>query len=491
MAKKLSIFIEDTNLRVLLCDNEKIVKWASLPFDAGLVANGVVTDEEKLAMLIKQQFNFLQFGQNWDIIGLTGLNSLYRIINLPQMADRLLAEAIRHEAERVMPIAINDVYLSYQVIPGGNPGEKRIFLAAFPKAGADSIIRTIRRAGLEPYMLDIAPLALARTISESRAVAVNSRGSNLDIVVVSDKIPQLLRSLPLPSEAASMTEKLAAIAEEVERTIAFYNQSQPEHPLDEKVPVLVTGDLAQMKEGWEILATRLGHPVNPIPSPMQEPAGFDAAQYMVNIGLVLKESPREKGVDANLIINFNALPAAYYHRQISPLNIIVPVIAMVVLAADIAMGYMTMGISSHVATLEAEAASLQKQIMTQQSDLTSLKSKITQLQPQMPPLQVKTAALAGKVAALTASRVNSDAQISQIVGLLPATSDLTGLNYATGTNVITITGSSGNIGDIYSYARALRGSNFSVNITSIQFQTTTTATLTTTGYTYNLVLKIN
>ena len=76
MAKKLSLFIEETNLRVLQCDNEKVVKWANLPLDAGLVANGVVTDEEKLATLIRQQFSFLKLGQKWAIIGLTGLNSL-------------------------------------------------------------------------------------------------------------------------------------------------------------------------------------------------------------------------------------------------------------------------------------------------------------------------------------------------------------------------------------------------------------------------------
>jgi type IV pilus assembly protein PilM len=487
MAKKLSLFIEDNNLWVLLCNNERVVKWANLPLEAGLIANGVVTDEEKLAALIRQQFKFLKVGQKWAIVGLTGLNSLYRIITMPQMSDNLLSEAVRHEAERVMPIVISDVYLSYQVIPGGNPEEKRIFLVAFPKAAADSMLRTIRRAGLEPYMLDLAPLALSRTISQPRAVAVNSRGSNLDIVVISDKIPQVLRSLPLPSEAESLTEKLAAIAEEVERTIAFYNQSQPGKPLDEKVPVLVTGDLAQMKENWDLLATRLGHPVNAIPSPMQEPSGFDAAQYMVNIGLILKESPREKGPNAALLVNFNALPAFYHRRQIAPLNIIVPVMAVVAVAVVITMGYLTMGVRDHVAVLEAEAASRQKQITTEQAGVTALKKQIKQLQNPVKPLEDKTAALNTKLTALKTSRTNKDEYPSKIVGLIPENANLTSLNYVE--DGIPVDGTADRLDVVYAYARKLRDTNlFSVTLTSIAYNAATGTS--DAAYTYNFALKV-
>jgi type IV pilus assembly protein PilM len=487
MAKKLSLFIEDNYLRVLLCENERVVKWANLPLEAGLIANGVVTDEEKLAELIKQQFNFLRIDQKVTVLGLTGLNSLYRIITMPQMPDKLLGEAIQREAERAMPIVMNDVYISYQVIPEGKANEKRVFVAAFQKAAADSMLRSIRKAGLEPYMLDLAPLALSRTVNQARAVAVNSRGLNLDIVVVVDKVPQVLRSLSLPGEVESMTERLAAIAEEVERTIAFYNQSQQEKPLAEKDPILVTGDLAQMKESWDILASRLGHPVNPINSPLQEPAGFDAAQFMVNIGLVLKESPREKGPEANLLVNFNALPAAYSRIKISVLNIAVSVVAVVVLGAVVLMGFTTMGVRSHVAILEVEAVGIQNQITTTQTAVATLKTQIKQLQDQVKPLEDKTTGLSAKVATFKINRTNKDEHTSLVVRLLPKDVNLTSINYAA--NDISMEGKEEKLDAIYGYARDIRATNlFSVVLSSIAYNEETEDAVA--DYTYQFSLKV-
>ena len=487
MAKKLSLFVEDNNIRVLLCENEWVVNWANLPLEAGLVVNGIVTDEEKLAALLQQQFKFLQFDQKWVILGLSGLNSLYRIITLPRIPDNLLAEAVAHEAERVMPIAVSDVYLSYQPIPG-KAEERRIFLAAFPKAATDSLVKTLWRAGLQPNIMDLAPIALSRTVNMGRAVAVSARGSSLDIVVVSDKIPLVLRCLPLSGETDSITEKLASVAEEVERTIAFYNQSQPENQLDEKVPVLVTGDLAQMKESWDLLATRLGHPVDALSSPMQAPAGFDAAQFMVNIGLILKESPREKGPDAALLINFNALPAIYHRRQVSPINIAAPVVAVVALAAVITMAYRTMDMRSYVAVLEAEAANIQKQIPAQQAEVTALKTKITQLETQVKPLQDKTTLVSDKLTSLKASRTGADEHTSQIVSLLPAEGvDLTAVSY--NIESVLIEGTGTKLEYVYTYARALRDTNFFfVTVTSIAYTAQTDTS--EASYTFNFSLKV-
>lgn len=484
MAKKLSLFIEDTSLCLLVCDNERIVKWVNRPLEGGLVANGVVINEEKLAEVIRQELVFHKIKQKMTILGLTGLNSLYRIINLPQMPESLLVDAIRHEAERVMPVSISDVYLSYQIIPGGKNDEKRIFLAAYPKITADSLLHTLKRAGLEPYLVDLGPLALARTVSGPRAVAVNARGATLDIVIMVDKVPRVLRSLELPTEVTALTEKLAATAEEIERTIAFYNQSQEENSLNEKDPVLVTGDLVKVREHWDLLATRLGHPIFPITSPMLEPEGFDAALFMVNIGLILKESPREKSPEASLLINFNALPAAYHHRQISPLNIIVPVVLVLAAAILTVLILLTSGVRNQVAVLNAEQANIQKQIGAVQSDVNTLRPKVKQLQEQANTLEVQNTVLSNKLTSLKTSRINKDELTSQIISLIPGNLEVTGLEYQLDT--VTLEGNSPRLDNIYEYARAIRRTNrLEVILTNVEWNQTEDAGV----YNYSIKLK--
>jgi cell division protein FtsB len=209
---------------------------------------------------------------------------------------------------------------------------------------------------------------------------------------------------------------------------------------------------------------------------------------MVNIGLILKESPREKGPDASLLINFNALPAIYHRRQVSPINIAAPVVAVVAIAAVITMAYRTMDMRSYVAVLEAEAANIQKQIPAQQAEVTALKTKITQLETQVKPLQDKTALVSDKLTSLKASRTGADEHTSQIVSLLPAEGvDLTAVSY--NIESVLIEGTGTKIEYVYTYARALRDTNFFfVTVTSIAYTAQTDTS--EASYTFNFSLKV-
>ncbi len=475
MARKLSLFIEDNSVRVLLCENDRVLKWANLPLEEGIMTNGVIVDEEKAAEALTQQLKFLQIKEKWVILGISGLNSLYRIISLPQMADNLLADAVQHEAERVMPINLADVYLSYQVIPG-KPDEKRIFLVAFPKITTDSLIKTIRRAGMEPFLVDLAPLALCRNVVAPRAIVTSARGANLDIMVMDNKVPAVLRSILFPTEVDTPTEKLATLAEEVERTIAFFNQSQvaanPDQPnqLTGDVPVLVTGDLVQMKDGLDLLSTRLGHPVETMASGLVEPAGFDSAQFMVNIGLILKESAREKGPDAALVVNFNALPLSQEKKPFKVGNIAMPVVGVLALAVVVFMAYLTMGLNSNVGLLEIESSELQKQITTETAEVTALKARVAALQTQVQPIEERTVQLQTKIDSLSFTRKVADEYTSEIVSNLMPDQYLTGISY-NGKDIL-VEGTSEDLFDVYYYARDLRSTNlFDLTITSLSRET--------------------
>jgi len=144
----------------------------------------------------------------------------------------------------VIPAPLEEVYLSYQVLPASR-GETRVFLVAFPRNVTDALVRTLRRAKIRPYLMDLAPLALCRTVDQPRAVLVHARSDHLEVVVVDDGLPQLIRRLSLPGEVVPLAERLPAIAEEVDRTVSFYNSGHKERPLDSAVPMLVAGDLVQ------------------------------------------------------------------------------------------------------------------------------------------------------------------------------------------------------------------------------------------------------
>jgi len=49
MGRKVSLYIEDTEIKLLITNNNKVEKWASLLLEPKLVRDGVIIDEEQVA----------------------------------------------------------------------------------------------------------------------------------------------------------------------------------------------------------------------------------------------------------------------------------------------------------------------------------------------------------------------------------------------------------------------------------------------------------
>jgi type IV pilus assembly protein PilM len=324
MAKVVTLFIDDNNIRLLISKGKRVQKWSRLLLEPGLVRDGVIIEEDQVAEKLKELFQLENITPTNVIAGISGLNSLYRLITLPELPEAVKAEAIKHEAGRVIPVSLSQVYYSYQLLPSPK-GESRFFLAAFPQNATDALIRTLRRVGIEPYLMDLAPLALCRTVNEPRAIIINAGVNNLDIVIMADRVPEVIRSLSPPSEATSLSEALPAIIEELERTIAFYNSGHLDKQLDSTVPILVSGDLAESPESWQSLAGKSNYSVSILPPLMEFPEGFNPHQFMVNIGLALKELQLEKGGANFPIVNFNALPSAYLPKAPQVGRVLIPI----------------------------------------------------------------------------------------------------------------------------------------------------------------------
>jgi type IV pilus assembly protein PilM len=130
MAKQVTtLFIEDTAVRLLVGRGKQVEKWASLPLEPGLVKHGLVQDNAKVAEKIKELFRWTKITDKKVIVGLSEPGSLYRIVTLPKLPDAILPEAIKREAERVIPLSLDEVYLVHQVI-GTKEQEMTLFLAA-------------------------------------------------------------------------------------------------------------------------------------------------------------------------------------------------------------------------------------------------------------------------------------------------------------------------------------------------------------------------
>jgi type IV pilus assembly protein PilM len=57
MAKRVTtLFIRDTGINLLVMKGRQVEKWASLPLEPGLVSQGLVVDEDRVAEKVEQLF---------------------------------------------------------------------------------------------------------------------------------------------------------------------------------------------------------------------------------------------------------------------------------------------------------------------------------------------------------------------------------------------------------------------------------------------------
>ncbi len=228
--------------------------------------------------------------------------------------------------------------------------------------------------------MDVKPLCLARISNEPRAIIVDTCQDSMDIIVLGEGIPEVVRSLQVAPEMTP-SERIAVLRSELERSVSFYNAAHMDKPVDLSVPILVSGDLAGQESEKASLAGPRERPVRNLESPLVELEGFDPGKYATCIGLALKEVLlTEPGAVAYSVVNFNALPDIYQTKK-KPLSEVLWVPTVLVGVVIIGMGiWGIIYLKAENASLEEQQQNINEAITQQavrQADLTALEGQVT------------------------------------------------------------------------------------------------------------------
>jgi type IV pilus assembly protein PilM len=94
------------------------------------------------------------------LLALSGQAVFPRFVKLPPVGRDRLAEMIRYEAEQNVPFPIGEVVWDYQVIGSAAEGEQHAMIVAVKTENITEITDCVTAAGLDPEIVDVAPLAL-------------------------------------------------------------------------------------------------------------------------------------------------------------------------------------------------------------------------------------------------------------------------------------------------------------------------------------------
>jgi cell division protein FtsL len=316
-----TLSISNRNLKVLSVKGRQVKKWGNLALANGLVRDGQILQPQAVGEAIDTLIKSTGVSKERVITSLAGLSFTYRFLNLPRMKPAMLDEAMLRAARKEISLSLDELYLTWQPLPGKGD-EPSYFILGVPKTPVNALEETLKIAGVEPYLIDLQPLALARAASRRDAIVVNMEPDCFDIVFITEGIPSVIHTISPRSEGATLEDNIKRLAEELTKTTAFYQNSHPQSLLSPTTPLLLTGDLALELPTSGLLQAETEYPVEPLIPALECPPELPVASYTVNIGLSLKKTPpRTAPTGENSLfhdININILSGKYRKIRAKP-----------------------------------------------------------------------------------------------------------------------------------------------------------------------------
>lgn len=285
-----AVSIEESSLRLLTVKGDEVQKWGELPLEPGLIEKGLVRNPAQVGLALETLFGEQQAPKEGVITSLTviGLGSTSQIFDLPKMRPNVLADAVNREARRAMPMPVDELYLTYQII--GERGDmQQVYVLGAPRDLVDAHITAFQMAGIQLKAMDLKPLALVRAINRRNAVIADLESESFHVMVVKDAVPDITRSAVLHGGGLDAQQKAYRLVEELTRTIDFYNHSHPDKRLEPTVPVFLTGELPSIPTVHDIIQAEVGYSIETPKPPLAYPEALPLPKFMVNIGLALKK----------------------------------------------------------------------------------------------------------------------------------------------------------------------------------------------------------
>jgi len=467
----LTVNIEDGSVKITSLKGKRVVFAAEAPLQAGWVRNGVVFEKGHVSQVISMVLAQYKITDKEAVAGVSGIQSIYRVVYVPKLNPALMAEAAKKEMARAIPVPLASLYTSWTEVKTSDI-EVALCLVGIPHDNVNSVTETLKLCGLQLKYLELRPLAVSRVIDEKTAIVINVQANSFDMIIISNGLPELMRSLPFPGGATmSDGDKARLVKEEVDRTINFYNSGHPSSPLGQQTYCVVSGILR------ETLSMVMGYPVKPAPALLAYPPEHDANDFIVNSGLALRTISQLSKVNINVMPG--TVPAA---RPVAAGINFAPLVALGVCAL-LALGMWLMSGMAEKQTSDMQLLMNEKN--TQLSSLQKQYRDATEMTTKASDTYQKTLTqLNAPIKALAVERGLVNSGLGQVFATLPATVYLTSVNDDGST--IEVKGSAPSEEIMLNYARDLRASGL---FSLVMISSVSTSTYTEVTFTMQLTVK--
>jgi type IV pilus assembly protein PilM len=245
-----------------------------------ILSGGDVTDaerEELIALSLRKFVNKYDLSMDEIIISVPSQNSFARFVTLPPVEEKRIPEMVKFEAVQQIPFGIDDVQWDWQMMTEPDSPEIKVGIFAIKNEVVNSALEHFNREDVQVSYVQMSPMALYNYLlhdrpdlvtSDSQAtVVLNVGAENTDLVVCTkssvwqrciliggnaftkaiadafrlnfEKAEKLKRTAPVSKYARQIFQAMRPVftdlASEVQRSLNFYNSSEPDTKITKMV----------------------------------------------------------------------------------------------------------------------------------------------------------------------------------------------------------------------------------------------------------------
>ena len=293
----MAFVIEGFSVKMLVFSGKKIESWYSAPLNANWVKEGLVASPEYVGGIMADLVREKRMPRSGVLAALPSAGSGNQVLSLPSMGrlrGRKLNEVVHRELRRVMPGSAEVDYIYSQLLQGNGVKQKqKVFALAVPRVNVMSMVETSHAAGISMKALELRPFALARAVGCKSGIIVHGEVDSIEVVVIDKSLPALFRHISIKETVANAVPTVETafqiLFRDLPTTIEYYVRMNPDNTsINSETPVYFSGNLSVEYDAGKNLETATGRQVSSVEPPLECPANFPLAQYLVNVGLMMK-----------------------------------------------------------------------------------------------------------------------------------------------------------------------------------------------------------
>jgi hypothetical protein len=245
----------------------------------GALEGGRVLDAVALGQALRHLLARTEVVTTRALIAASDMIASFRILTLPQGVTDAEIDA---EVRRQLPLGSSRMALRHIEVLKGR-GQRTLYATVWDRGQVQLIADTARHAGLEPLVVDLKSLCVARAVPLNSCILLDLLAEPNEAVLIDERVPRVWHTFKIESSG----DVAASLATALKPVLGFYRHSGSA-TFGSDSPILIRADQQLPSQVTVRLEQLTGQPVGPLPQPHRIQHEVRFGSFLTCIGLVMR-----------------------------------------------------------------------------------------------------------------------------------------------------------------------------------------------------------